>query len=71
MKYNFVTYLQDPWSKEHKVFKFKSLEVAYAWFNKMTNIKTGRPTNKRKITFNSKGLVTARDGAVIGMWRTC
>ncbi|NCZ53261.1 hypothetical protein EBY67_04930 [bacterium] len=71
MKYNFVTYLQDPWSKEHKVFKFKSLEVAYAWFNKMTNIKTGRTTNKRKITFNSQGLVTARDGAVIGMWRTC
>lgn len=71
MKYNFVTYLQDPWSKEHKVFKFKSLEVAYAWFNKMTNIKTGRTTNRRKITFNSKGLVTARDGAVVGMWRTC
>lgn len=71
MKYNFVTYLKDPWSKEHKVFKFRSLEVAYDWFNKMDNLVTGRKINKRKITFNSKGLVTARDGAVIGMWRTC
>jgi len=71
MKYKFVTYLRDPWSKDHKVFKFVDLKTAYDWFNRVTNLKTGQITNKRKITFQPHGLVTARDGAVIGMWRTC
>jgi hypothetical protein len=71
MKYNFVTYLKDPDSKQHKVFKFKSLEDANTWFNKFTAISTGRVFNRRKVTFNAKGLVTSRDGAVVGMWRTC
>ena len=69
MKLQFLTYLKDPFSKEHKVFNFKNKQVAYDWFNKITNLTTGRVTNTRKITFKPTGLVTGRDGAVIGMWK--
>lgn len=69
MRLNFLTYLKDPFTKEHKVFKFKDKQVAYNWFNKTTNMTTGRVNNTRKITFKPTGLVTGRDGAVIGMWK--
>ncbi|NBR97138.1 MAG: hypothetical protein EBT48_06005 [Verrucomicrobia bacterium] len=69
MKLRFIAYMKDPFSKEHKVFKFKDKSTAYGWFNKVTSLTTGRVTDKRRITFKPEGLVAGCNGTVIGMWK--